>query len=84
MCLGYGCGLCNTGQFSGSHCAIVCQMVLALVRRAIPSAVGAPPTSLWTNEEIRERSRNAGLAVSPSRIMRRMPTCKMQITRNAK
>ena len=76
--------LSNNGQFGGSHRAIVFKMSLALMRRVILSAVGAPPAGLWTNEEIREWSRNAGLAVSPSRVMRRMPTCKMQITRNAK
>jgi len=41
----------------------------------------ASGVGLWTIEEIQEWSRNAGLAVSPPKALRRMPTCRIQVAR---
>jgi SAM-dependent methyltransferase len=41
----------------------------------------ASGVGLWTIEEIREWSRKAGLAVSPPKALRRMPTCRIQVAR---
>jgi SAM-dependent methyltransferase len=41
----------------------------------------ASGVGLWTIGEIQEWSRNAGLAVSPPKALRLMPTCKIQVAR---
>lgn len=41
----------------------------------------ASGVGLWTIEEIQEWSRKAGLAVSPPKALRRMPTCRIQVAR---
>jgi SAM-dependent methyltransferase len=38
---------------------------------------------LWTIEDIRDWSRNAGLVLSPAKTMRGMPFCKIQVARKA-
>jgi SAM-dependent methyltransferase len=39
----------------------------------------ASGVGLWTIEEIQDWSRRAGLAVSPPKALRRMPTCRIQV-----
>lgn len=41
----------------------------------------ASGVGLWTIAEIQEWSRRAGLAASPPKALRRMPTCKIQVAR---